>query len=172
VDPTDPCIADGVCRPESMCPSIDGSMFYTTTAPDDETTSTTFEYDPSTTSAESCIPVNHINDNPGYYTCDCVDPTDPCIADGVCRPESMCPSIDGSMFYTTTAPEQCKSWCNSHTAHWILKCNFDMCGGCTECDLSYNQKSNCMNWCNAHDAPWNPTKCGWVKCAGCYECII
>merc|ERR1719317_917619 len=87
---------------------------------------------------------------------------------------AKCPDTDDATTTTTfeyepsttfAAPEQCKSWCNSHTAHWILKCNFDMCGGCSECDLSYNQKSNCMNWCNAHASPWIPTKCGWEKCA-------
>jgi len=93
---------------------------------------------------------------------------------------AKCPDTDDATTTTTfeyepsttfAAPEQCKSWCNSHTAHWILKCNFDMCGGCSECDLSYNQKSNCMNWCNAHASPWIPTKCGWEKCAGCFECM-
>ena len=42
-----------------------------------------------------CVNVNHINDKPGYYTCDCVDPSDQCLADGTCVGEDECPAKDG-----------------------------------------------------------------------------
>merc|ERR1719242_1370251 len=35
---------------------------------------------------ESCEDVNHIHDNPGFYTCDCVAPDDPCLSDEDCVP--------------------------------------------------------------------------------------
>ena len=43
----------------------------------------------------ACLDVNHINDNPGYFTCDCVDSNNPCLADGVCVVEERCPKSDG-----------------------------------------------------------------------------
>ena len=43
----------------------------------------------------ACLNVNHIHDNPGHYTCDCVDYSDPCLADGSCVTEERCPESDG-----------------------------------------------------------------------------
>ena len=43
----------------------------------------------------ACLDVNHINDNPGYFTCDCVDSNDPCLAEGGCVVEERCPESDG-----------------------------------------------------------------------------
>ena len=43
----------------------------------------------------ACLDVNHINDNPGHFTCDCVDSDDPCLADGGCVVEERCPESDG-----------------------------------------------------------------------------
>ena len=42
-----------------------------------------------------CLNVNHIHDNPGHYTCDCVDSSDPCFADAGCVVEERCPESDG-----------------------------------------------------------------------------
>merc|ERR1719216_472243 len=28
----------------------------------------------------ACLDVNHVNDNPGHYSCDCVESSDPCFA--------------------------------------------------------------------------------------------
>ena len=39
-----------------------------------------------------CVQVNHINDNPGYYTCQCVVESDQCLSDGECVREDNCPS--------------------------------------------------------------------------------
>lgn len=52
---------------------------------------------------EDCMDVNHINDNPGFYTCDCVAPSDPCLADGECVPEAMCPGTDGQLIFSAAA---------------------------------------------------------------------
>lgn len=52
---------------------------------------------------EDCMDVNHINDNPGFYTCDCVAPSDPCLADGECVPEAMCPDNDGQLMFSAAA---------------------------------------------------------------------
>ena len=38
--------------------------------------------------------VNHIQVNPGYYSCDCVDSSNPCFADGSCVVEERCPEFD------------------------------------------------------------------------------
>ena len=43
----------------------------------------------------ACLNVNHIHDNPGHYTCDCVDSSDPCFADAGCVVEERCPESDG-----------------------------------------------------------------------------
>ena len=43
----------------------------------------------------ACFDVNHINDNPGHFTCDCVDSNNPCLADGGCVLEERCPESDG-----------------------------------------------------------------------------
>eukprot|EP01048_Picozoa_sp_COSAG05_P005267 COSAG05_NODE_308_length_11651_cov_65.387985_6_plen_918_part_00 len=41
-----------------------------------------------------CIPVNRVHDNPGRVTCDCVQPTDPCISSGFCVPDqSSCGTV-------------------------------------------------------------------------------
>jgi len=45
--------------------------------------------------ANNCVNVNHRNDNPGYYTCDCVPPSDPCLEDAECVVETKCPDSDG-----------------------------------------------------------------------------
>ena len=42
-----------------------------------------------------CVNVNHIHDNPEYFTCDCVDPNDQCLEDEQCVPEKLCPEFDG-----------------------------------------------------------------------------
>ena len=41
------------------------------------------------------IPTNHVHDNPGYYTCDCVSPDDGCFVHGHCRYEPGCPDLHG-----------------------------------------------------------------------------
>ena len=43
----------------------------------------------------ACLDVNHVNDNPGHYSCDCVESSDPCFADGGCVLEARCPESDG-----------------------------------------------------------------------------
>ena len=43
----------------------------------------------------ACLDVNHVNDNPGHYSCDCVESSDPCLADGGCVLEARCPESDG-----------------------------------------------------------------------------
>merc|ERR1712154_745153 len=50
--------------------------------------------------SDDCEDVNHINDNPGYYTCDCVELDDPCLTDEVCVPEENCPDMDGQKMTT------------------------------------------------------------------------
>ena len=39
--------------------------------------------------------VNHIYDNPGYFTCDIVVSDDPCLTDQQCELENKCPESDG-----------------------------------------------------------------------------
>ena len=39
--------------------------------------------------------VNHIYDNPGYFTCDIVVSNDPCLTDQQCELENKCPESDG-----------------------------------------------------------------------------
>jgi len=54
---------------------------------------------PRKLSTEACVDVNHIYDKPGYYTCDCVDPSDACLEDEVCVREAACPTKDGQFMY-------------------------------------------------------------------------
>merc|ERR1711997_135567 len=75
-DPNNSCLADGVCVVEGRCPQSDGQ-------------------------STACLNVNHINDNPGHFTCDCVDPNNSCLADGVCVVEGRCPQSDGQSTATT-----------------------------------------------------------------------
>merc|ERR1711935_365969 len=42
-----------------------------------------------------CVDVSHVNDRPGYYTCDCVPEDDDCLTNGACILEPGCPSLDG-----------------------------------------------------------------------------
>ena len=42
-----------------------------------------------------CLDVNHVNNNPPYYACDCVSFNDPCFASGGCVLEEECPESDG-----------------------------------------------------------------------------
>jgi hypothetical protein len=42
-----------------------------------------------------CVDVSHVNDRPGYYTCDCVPEDDDCLTNGACVLEPGCPSLDG-----------------------------------------------------------------------------
>lgn len=44
---------------------------------------------------EVCVYVNRPYDNPGFYTCDCIEPTESCFADGHCVAEALCPTHDG-----------------------------------------------------------------------------
>jgi len=48
----------------------------------------------------ACTNVNRINDRMGYYTCDCVLPSDQCLSDGGCIEESLCPDNDGQRIST------------------------------------------------------------------------
>lgn len=50
----------------------------------------------------SCIHVNFPATNPGYYTCDCVEPTNPCRWDSSCVAEERCPTSDGLEVYVET----------------------------------------------------------------------
>ena len=43
----------------------------------------------------ACVNVNHIYDNPGYYTCDCVASNDQCLIDEHCEVEEKCPESNG-----------------------------------------------------------------------------
>jgi hypothetical protein len=48
-----------------------------------------------------CVQVNHISDKPGYYSCDCLAPSDPCLLDGECVREDKCPSKDNQAIVST-----------------------------------------------------------------------
>jgi hypothetical protein len=37
-----------------------------------------------------CVPVNHVFEDPGRVTCDCVTPTNPCLAAGTCTSDPVC----------------------------------------------------------------------------------
>jgi len=54
-----------------------------------------------------CVDVNHINDNPGFYTCSCVDPADNCLSDGGCVAESACPASNGQPIDCEVMAEYC-----------------------------------------------------------------
>jgi hypothetical protein len=41
--------------------------------------------------------VNHMQDSMARYTCDEVDNNNPCLADGFCMPEPLCPYVDGQV---------------------------------------------------------------------------
>ena len=41
-------------------------------------------------SSAGCVWVNHVNDNPGQRTCECVDPADACRRNGNCPDEPAC----------------------------------------------------------------------------------
>ena len=43
----------------------------------------------------ACLNVDFIHENPGHYTCDCVDSSDPCFADGSCVVTQRCPESNG-----------------------------------------------------------------------------
>merc|ERR1719394_1811915 len=58
-------------------------------------------------SSASCVNVNHIYDNPGFYTCECVDPNESCIYSGDCVAEDACPSSDGQ----ANADDCMSQWC-------------------------------------------------------------
>ena len=58
-------------------------------------TSDIWNYRTTNLSVLACLDVNHINDNPGHFTCDCVDSNDACLADGGCVLEERCPESDG-----------------------------------------------------------------------------
>jgi hypothetical protein len=42
-----------------------------------------------------CTHVNRKKVNPGFYSCDCIGKSDPCIANGDCEITDDCPNIDG-----------------------------------------------------------------------------
>merc|ERR1719354_1488408 len=82
-----------------------------------------------------CVPVNNVEDNPGYYTCDCVDYNDECLSDGGCVVEMACPGVDGqAMGDSGGCPSECASAISSASADAV--CGDD--GGppapCTESD--------------------------------------
>jgi hypothetical protein len=41
--------------------------------------------------------VNHMHDDMARYTCDEVGTDNPCLADGFCMPEPLCPYVDGKI---------------------------------------------------------------------------
>lgn len=43
----------------------------------------------------ACVNINHVNDDPGHLTCDCVRFNDECFEDGRCIREERCPEFDG-----------------------------------------------------------------------------
>ena len=43
----------------------------------------------------ACVNINHVNDDPGHLTCDCVRLNDECFKDGRCIREERCPEFDG-----------------------------------------------------------------------------
>lgn len=45
--------------------------------------------------SQDCTDVNHITDNPGYYTCNCVEDSDDCVTAGLCPSTEFCPAKDG-----------------------------------------------------------------------------
>ena len=42
-----------------------------------------------------CVYVNHIYDNPGYFTCECTNFDNPCLSNGNCEVEVRCPDAQG-----------------------------------------------------------------------------
>merc|ERR1712217_450451 len=54
---------------------------------------------------EDCVHVNHLNDELGYYTCDCVGPSDGCLVNGDCLSEPNCPDMDGQAIQATPTGE-------------------------------------------------------------------
>ena len=43
-----------------------------------------------------CSDVNHVNNQPGHFSCDCVSFNNPCLEeDGGCVLEERCPESDG-----------------------------------------------------------------------------
>ena len=49
-----------------------------------------------------CVHVNHIYDNPGFLTCDCVEPSDQCLKDGQCTREPRC--VNAGTKFIVSAP--------------------------------------------------------------------
>jgi len=87
--------------------------------------------------AFACTNVNHVNDRPGYYTCDCVSPSDPCLADGECIEESMCPDMNGQAIPTEYNcltrerwSDEKKAWCCENEG---LGCEWPGCGVEKQC---------------------------------------
>jgi len=43
------------------------------------------------------VRVNRVLDNPGFFTCDCVDANDNCLLNGDCMKEPKCPLMDNQV---------------------------------------------------------------------------
>jgi len=120
-----------------------------------------------------CVNVNHVNDNPGFYACDCVDPADECLSSGDCVEEPNCPSkndeaVDEGGDPTEecvcvtewTSPSECEETqtgcpavaCDSpDEPRWCIVanpgCATDL-GGYTECDDSTPVYGDEMDECS------------------------
>jgi len=52
-------------------------------------------FDHYSTVSSSAVDVNHVNDNPGFYTCDVLSTDDSCFETKACVAEPLCPGVDG-----------------------------------------------------------------------------
>jgi len=71
-----------------------------------------------------CVRVTKVNDNPGYYFCDCVSSGDSCFDSGYCVGEPQCPMLHG--LSTSPSAHEC-SGCFSEecTAEKIQSCEYE-----------------------------------------------
>jgi len=81
-----------------------------------------------TVEPDTCIRVTRVDDNPGFVTCGCVDPADPCLTDAGCIQEPACPEADGSG--VTTDPCACDVDSGYGFSSDMGMCVF---GGVTDC---------------------------------------
>lgn len=98
--------------------------------------------------------VNHMYDNPGFYSCDYVPDNDMCLAEGQCVIEELCPEVNGMENHGEKCPSECiDSWIGDGICddpHCTLCDNFSTAGyfdggdcDCESCVAQFDMNGGC-----------------------------
>jgi len=113
----------------------------------------------------------------GFETRDSAQPScddGTCVTESSKQARSLLQNQRESKQVASESIEVCKRWCAKNEQPWKVKCGFDKCTGCSECqadkpNIAKLDTKPCKSWCAKHSQPWDK-KCSFDACAGCSAC--